>query len=158
MRLCAQEHNRKNWLFSNTPRGARASATVYSVIETAKENGLIPFNYLQYLFEKLPNMDLQDPKRSGGTADFDYLFESYRRLSMICYDCSEMDPEVNRDTFIKLVIDRFTSTEVGKEKINKLFEDEDKPLVDLYVRFINEIMWARIKEKQILENVKNAFL
>ncbi|MGI6307505.1 MAG: hypothetical protein ACOX1X_02650 [Dethiobacteria bacterium] len=77
---------------------------------------------------------------------------------MICYDCSEMDPEVNRDTFIKLVIDRFTSTEVGKEKINKLFEDEDKPLVDLYVRFINEIMWARIKEKQILENVKNAFL
>ena len=51
---------RKNWLFSNTPRGARASAIVYSVIETAKENGLIPFNYLQYLFEKLPNMDLQD--------------------------------------------------------------------------------------------------
>ena len=51
---------RKNWLFSNTPRGAKASAIVYSVIETAKENGLIPFNYLQYLFERLPNMDLQD--------------------------------------------------------------------------------------------------
>jgi hypothetical protein len=43
---------RKNWLLANTPRGARASAIVYSVIETAKENGLNPFHYLSYLFEK----------------------------------------------------------------------------------------------------------
>lgn len=47
---------RKNWLFANTPRGAKASATIYSVIETAKENGLLPFNYLQYLFEQLPQL------------------------------------------------------------------------------------------------------
>jgi len=53
---------RKNWLFANTPRGARASAIVYSVIETAKENGLNPFRYLSYLFEKLPNMDTGDQK------------------------------------------------------------------------------------------------
>ncbi len=51
---------RKNWLFSNTPRGARASAAVYSIVETAKENGLNPFHYLQYLFEKMPNLDIQD--------------------------------------------------------------------------------------------------
>jgi len=51
---------RKNWLFSNTPRGARASATIYSIVETAKENGLNPFRYLQYLFEKMPNLDIQD--------------------------------------------------------------------------------------------------
>jgi len=51
---------RKNWLFSNTPRGARTSATVYSIVETAKENGLNPFQYLQYLFEKMPSLDLQD--------------------------------------------------------------------------------------------------
>lgn len=50
---------RKNWLFANMPRGAKASATIYSVIETAKENGLIPFNYLKYLFEQLPQ--LTDP-------------------------------------------------------------------------------------------------
>ena len=37
---------RKNWMFSNTPRGAQASAIVYSVVETAKENGLNPFIYL----------------------------------------------------------------------------------------------------------------
>ena len=51
---------RKNWLFSNTPRGARASATIYSIVETAKENDLNPFFYLQYLFEKIPNLDIQD--------------------------------------------------------------------------------------------------
>ena len=51
---------RKNFLFSNTPRGAKASATIYSVVETAKENGLNPFVYLKYLFEKLPNLDIQD--------------------------------------------------------------------------------------------------
>lgn len=48
---------RKNWLFANTPAGARASATIYSLIETAKENGLNPFPYLIYLFEQLPNID-----------------------------------------------------------------------------------------------------
>jgi transposase len=51
---------RKNWLFANTPRGAKASAITYSIIETAKENGLNPFHYLIYLFEKLPNLDLKD--------------------------------------------------------------------------------------------------
>lgn len=53
---------RKNWLFANTPRGARSSATIYSLIETAKENGLNPFIYLTYLFEQLPNIPLKDPE------------------------------------------------------------------------------------------------
>lgn len=54
---------RKNWLFSNTPRGARASATIYSIIETAKENGLNPFAYLTWLFEELPQIpELKDPE------------------------------------------------------------------------------------------------
>jgi transposase len=51
---------RKNFLFSNTPKGAKASATIYSIVESAKENGLNPYSYLQYLFEKLPNVDIQD--------------------------------------------------------------------------------------------------
>jgi len=46
---------RKNWLFANSPSGARASSIVYSIIETAKENGLRPFQYMQYLLEMLPN-------------------------------------------------------------------------------------------------------
>jgi transposase len=52
---------RKNWLFANTSRGAKASAIIYSIIESAKENGLNPFPYLNYLFEQLPNVDTQDP-------------------------------------------------------------------------------------------------
>jgi transposase len=57
---------RKNWLFANTPRGAGASATIYSIVETAKENGLNPFSYLQYLFERLPNLDIQDETALDG--------------------------------------------------------------------------------------------
>jgi transposase len=51
---------RKNWLFANTPRGARASAIIYSIVETAKANGLNPYYYLRYLLEQLPNMDTTD--------------------------------------------------------------------------------------------------
>jgi transposase len=56
---------RKNWLFANTPSGATASATIYSVIETAKENGLNPFTYLTYLFEQLPSISSFDPDRGA---------------------------------------------------------------------------------------------
>jgi transposase len=45
---------RKNWLFSGSPRGADASAAIYSVIETAKANQLEPYRYLRYLFAKIP--------------------------------------------------------------------------------------------------------
>jgi transposase len=45
---------RRNWLFSGSPRGAHASATLYSLIETARANGVEPYRYLRYLFTKLP--------------------------------------------------------------------------------------------------------
>jgi len=47
---------RKNWLFSNTPNGARASAVYYSLIISAKENGLNPFEYLTWIFTNAPNL------------------------------------------------------------------------------------------------------
>ena len=53
---------RKNWLFSNTPKGADASAVIYSIMETAKECSLNPFEYFRYLFEKLPEEDLTVPE------------------------------------------------------------------------------------------------
>ena len=46
---------RKNFLFANTVKGAASSAVIYSLIETAKANGLKPFDYLEFLFETLPN-------------------------------------------------------------------------------------------------------
>jgi transposase len=45
---------RKAWLFSDTPRGADASAKLYSIVETAKASGLEPYAYLKLIFEKLP--------------------------------------------------------------------------------------------------------
>jgi transposase len=45
---------RKNWLFADTVAGARASANLYSLIETAKANRIEPWAYLRDLFEKLP--------------------------------------------------------------------------------------------------------
>jgi len=65
---------RKNWLFSASVSGARSSANLYSLIETAKANGLEPYHYLRQVFTKLPaaatvedieillpwNIDLQD--------------------------------------------------------------------------------------------------
>jgi transposase len=46
---------RKNWLFSTSPKGAEASACVYSIIETCKANNIDPEKYLIYLFTRMPN-------------------------------------------------------------------------------------------------------
>ncbi len=45
---------RKNWLFSASVKGVKASANLYSLIETAKANGLEPYAYLQHVFTELP--------------------------------------------------------------------------------------------------------
>jgi len=51
---------RKNWMFANTPRGAKASAILFSIIETAKENGLNLYEYLTYIFKNAPNWDIRN--------------------------------------------------------------------------------------------------
>jgi transposase len=48
---------RKNWLFSASIAGAKASANLYSLIETAKANGLEPLAYLNTVFTRLPQAD-----------------------------------------------------------------------------------------------------
>ena len=53
---------RKNWLFSNTPGGAQASSVMYSIIETAKDNGLNPYQYVKFLLEKLPTAKTSELK------------------------------------------------------------------------------------------------
>ncbi|WP_122532510.1 IS66 family transposase, partial [Pseudomonas viridiflava] len=45
---------RKNWLFSDTPKGAMASAQLYSLVETAKANGQEPYAWLRHALERLP--------------------------------------------------------------------------------------------------------
>jgi hypothetical protein len=48
---------RKAWLFSTSPEGAHTNSVLYSIVETAKENGLHPFLYIKYLLETLPNIN-----------------------------------------------------------------------------------------------------
>lgn len=50
---------RKNWLFAGSPAGAHASACVYSLIETAKANGIEPYAYLNTLLTLLPGGDFR---------------------------------------------------------------------------------------------------
>jgi transposase len=51
---------RKNWLFCNTPGGATSSAAVYSLIQTAIENGLNPQPYLEHVFRQIQYPDTLD--------------------------------------------------------------------------------------------------
>lgn len=67
---------RKAWLFSNTPEGARASSVMYSIIETAKENGLHPYRYLEFLLTVLP---------SSTTSDLEGLLPWSEHLPQECY-------------------------------------------------------------------------
>ena len=51
---------RRAWIFCATPRGAQASAVLYSLVRSAKANGLEPYSYLRELFETLPAIPSED--------------------------------------------------------------------------------------------------
>ena len=51
---------RKNWLFSASPKGATASAIVYTMVEMAKANDLNTYKYLTYLLSQRPNNKMSD--------------------------------------------------------------------------------------------------
>ena len=54
---------RNNWIFSNTHNGARASAVLYSLIETAKANDCEPYEYLEYVLREIPKLKYGDDHR-----------------------------------------------------------------------------------------------
>ena len=52
---------KKNWQMIDTIHGAKSSAIIYSIVETAKANNLKPFDYVQHLLEEMPkHMDDRD--------------------------------------------------------------------------------------------------
>ena len=55
---------RRNWLFSDTPKGADASAMVYTMVEMAKAHSLNIYKYLNYLLEQLPRTAMADEELS----------------------------------------------------------------------------------------------
>lgn len=70
---------RKNWLFAVSTNGAKSSAIAYSLVEKAKENGLNPFFYLQFLFEELPQLDMT------AELNIDHLMPWSKDLPKDCY-------------------------------------------------------------------------
>ena len=54
--------DRKNFLFANTPKGAAGSAVMFSLIQTAIENGLDPYRYLTWLLKTAKDANLEDPE------------------------------------------------------------------------------------------------
>ncbi|PWM73459.1 MAG: hypothetical protein DBX59_04965 [Bacillota bacterium] len=52
--------DRKNFLFCNTPSGAEGSATMFSIIMTAKANNLDPYKYLKWIFDTAPTLSETD--------------------------------------------------------------------------------------------------
>ena len=60
--MSSTQHNPelRNWLFSASPRGAASSAVLFSLIESAKANGLEPYSYMRRLLTELPTAHSQD--------------------------------------------------------------------------------------------------
>lgn len=53
---------KKNWVLINSVKGAKASAVIYSITETAKRNGLNPYYYLMHLLTEMPRLMAEKPK------------------------------------------------------------------------------------------------
>jgi hypothetical protein len=70
---------RRNWLFADTVDGAMASAVAYSVIETARANGLNPYQYLLLLFTHLPSVLKKNPD-----ADLSHYYPWNNEVQMKC--------------------------------------------------------------------------
>ena len=54
---------RNAWLFSDTPSGAKASAVLYSLVQTAVQNGVEPYRYLRHVLAQLPQIDPENTEQ-----------------------------------------------------------------------------------------------
>jgi hypothetical protein len=54
---------RKNWLFADSQEGMHANAVMYSLVQTAKANGIDPFAYLRYVAETMPTLSTANEVR-----------------------------------------------------------------------------------------------
>ncbi len=73
---------RKTWVLINSVRGARASAVIYSLVETARLNGLNVYRYMEHLLTELPK--LADDKGNIDTEKLDPLLPWSDQLPAQC--------------------------------------------------------------------------
>ncbi|WP_084040928.1 transposase domain-containing protein [Gracilibacillus boraciitolerans] len=66
-------------MFAVSTSGAKSSAIIYSLVETAKENGLNPFFYLKFLFAELPQLEMSED------LNIDHLMPWSKELPKDCY-------------------------------------------------------------------------
>ena len=78
---------RKNWLFCDTPKGADASAIVYTLVETAKANGLDPYSYLKLLLTELPYLG-----KTPSQEDLDAFLPWKPKIQAICAKPKTISP------------------------------------------------------------------
>jgi len=81
---------RKNWLFSDTTKGAESSAVVYSLVETAKANGLNPHTYLFQLLSELPYLG-----RNSSQNDLDFFLPWQPKIQAVCVASVSADASRN---------------------------------------------------------------
>lgn len=74
---------RKAWLFSNTTKGAKSSSSIYSVVVSAKENGLHVERYLTYVFDEMQSTNI------SSSDQFDYLLPNSESLPDYLYQNSK---------------------------------------------------------------------
>lgn len=91
---------RRVWLFANNPLGARASANLFSLVGSARANGLDPYAYLNYVFEKLPTADTVEALEAllPGTSSF-----------------FRAPPSVARDTYSEIPHYRVSTDDLHRE-------------------------------------------
>ena len=73
---------RKNWLFSVSTKGAESSCFMYSLIETAKQNGLNPYGYLYHIFKEVPSFE--DEKDFEKLLPWNLIKDNINKLSLPC--------------------------------------------------------------------------
>lgn len=78
---------RKNWLFSDTTKGAESSAIVYTLVETAKANGLDPHAYILRLLEELPYLG-----RNPSQDDLDMFLPWQSEIQAVCAPSASTKP------------------------------------------------------------------
>lgn len=71
---------RKNWLFADTPKGADASAALYSIVTTASANGLNVYKYLTWLLDTMLNAGVLDDKTLDAMLPFSDILPTELRL------------------------------------------------------------------------------
>jgi hypothetical protein len=93
---------RKNWLFANTPAGAKVSATIYSIVETAKESGLDPFAYITYVFEQIRNTNKNERKAIGRLLPTSPDLPEYVSMKPMSLSCAGRTKPQQRGSYLTL--------------------------------------------------------